>query len=302
MVLPKGWTTLSKQPTPKNSSSPQGNPPGPDDPPLTRGLWLASVGHFHNQPLHHTLRTHPTDCLLMWVVRGRGWVRIGPNARRQPALPGELALLAPHVEHEYAADPEDPWDIWWLHAAGPWAESMLRRLVPEPNWRRPLGLDETVRRRFEELVSYALDHTEGLDTVAHCLMIGLVGLIEDRLRRGPEAESPPGSGSRFEAETVRRFVQEHLAKPLSLEDLAEASGLSPWHFSRLFRQRFGLPPMQYLTRQRVGRACVLLRETPMKVAAVARSVGYEDPYHFSRLFKRVVGLSPTAYRKSVRSG
>jgi AraC-like DNA-binding protein len=81
-----------------------------------------------------------------------------------------------------------------------------------------------------------------------------------------------------------------------LEQLAQTVYLSPFHLSRLFRERLGVPPHTYLNQIRVQQAQHLLRQGE-PVAAVAVSVGFADQAHFSKAFKRIVGVSPGQYRK-----
>ena len=82
-----------------------------------------------------------------------------------------------------------------------------------------------------------------------------------------------------------------------LGELAAAAGLSPAHYSSLFREHTGFAPIDYLIRLRVQHACRLLDTTTHSVNEIATIVGYDDPYYFTRSFRRVMGRSPRDYRK-----
>lgn len=86
-----------------------------------------------------------------------------------------------------------------------------------------------------------------------------------------------------------------LAEPPSLEALAAAVHLSPFHFARCFRKATGLPPHAWLMQQRIARARALLREGCLPLA-VATQLGFADQSHLSRQFKKVYGVGPRAYR------
>jgi AraC-like DNA-binding protein len=83
---------------------------------------------------------------------------------------------------------------------------------------------------------------------------------------------------------------------LSVDDLAEAAGLSRAHFSREFRRAFGESPHAYLLTRRLERAAALLRTTDHSVAEICFSVGLQSVGSFTTSFKRIYGLSPMAYR------
>lgn len=94
---------------------------------------------------------------------------------------------------------------------------------------------------------------------------------------------------------VRDFMLAHLAQRLSLADIAAHSGLSRAHFSRAFRQSFGLPPHAWLQQQRIALACRLLRESGKSMSTIALECGFSDQSHFNRVFKQVQGLGPAQW-------
>jgi len=94
---------------------------------------------------------------------------------------------------------------------------------------------------------------------------------------------------------AKEILLNQLAEPPSLEDLAQAVNLSPFHFARCFRKATGLPPHAWLMQQRIARARALLREGCLPLA-VATQLGFADQSHLSRQFKKVYGVGPRAYR------
>ncbi|OXS54023.1 hypothetical protein B1A99_27705 [Cohnella sp. CIP 111063] len=101
-------------------------------------------------------------------------------------------------------------------------------------------------------------------------------------------------------DTVIAYMKRHLGEKMTRDQLAEMAGLTPEHFSRIFKKHTGQSPVDYLIRIRVERAEELLRSTPLAIKEVAKQVGIEDPYYFSRVFKRVTGAAPSdSPRRSV---
>jgi AraC-like DNA-binding protein len=93
---------------------------------------------------------------------------------------------------------------------------------------------------------------------------------------------------------ARDILHARFDEQISLRELAEASGLSQFHFLRVFSRSLGLPPHQYQTHVRLARARALLRRgEPASQVAVA--VGFADQSHFVRAFRRSHGLTPGTF-------
>ncbi len=95
---------------------------------------------------------------------------------------------------------------------------------------------------------------------------------------------------------IEDHVREHLDEDISVEGLAELVGLSPLHFSRVFKQATGLSPLQFVTRERITLAQQLIRETSRSLIDIGLEVGYTSPSYFSKVFRRVVGVTPMVFR------
>jgi AraC-like DNA-binding protein len=130
-------------------------------------------------------------------------------------------------------------------------------------------------------------------------------VIADRLgleRDGAGAAAAPLARlPRHKLERVRAFVEENYARRLRVEDLAAVVHMSPFHFTRLFKQASGIAPHAYLTSHRVERAKRLLAESGLALVDVAARVGYQTQGHFTEVFRRHVGATPRRFRIGVHS-
>jgi AraC-like DNA-binding protein len=114
------------------------------------------------------------------------------------------------------------------------------------------------------------------------------------------ARIPAGRAPGHEPRAVARakeLLSSQLAEPPSLEALAQAVNLSPFHFARVFRRATGLPPHAWLLQRRLEQARGLLKNgcTPLSVAT---QLGFADQSHLGRQFKRTYGVGPGEYRKA----
>ena len=99
---------------------------------------------------------------------------------------------------------------------------------------------------------------------------------------------------------VRDYIEAHLEEKISIESLADAFGLSMFHFARAFKQSEGVTPHDYLIRRRVKRAMELLASTDLPLSEIAVTVGFSDQSHCARRFREIVGVCPRDYRWSTR--
>lgn len=98
---------------------------------------------------------------------------------------------------------------------------------------------------------------------------------------------------------AKSYISLHFEKDISLEDVARHVDISPYYFSRLFKEEEGTNFIEYVTALRIGRAKELLASQEKSIKEVCLSIGYSDPNYFSRLFKKVTGCTPTEYREGL---
>jgi len=103
---------------------------------------------------------------------------------------------------------------------------------------------------------------------------------------------------RSSLEKIREYMAEHYDEPLTLDQLAGMTSLSPKYFGELFKKHFGQSVTDYLTEVRIYQAKRYLRDTDGLLRDIARKVGYNDEFYFSRKFKKEVGVPPSAYPRS----
>jgi AraC family transcriptional regulator len=88
------------------------------------------------------------------------------------------------------------------------------------------------------------------------------------------------------------YIQDQLNADLAVSGIAQAVGLSPDHFTRLFKKSTGQSPHQYVVEARVRKAKELLTTGKFTISEVAYHVGFVDQSHLTRHFKRIFGLPP----------
>jgi AraC-like DNA-binding protein len=153
-------------------------------------------------------------------------------------------------------------------------ESILKQMLVEYREKGP-GYGRMIRLKLEEL-----------------------GLL---LERSLGHSCPAGSDSIAPGiEEVVTHIQSHHSEDFSLASLSRLCGLTPSYFSRLFKEKTGIPVFEYINRVRIQKARGLLKRTEMSILEIAFAVGYNNISFFNRYFRKLNGMSPREYRRYIR--
>lgn len=97
-------------------------------------------------------------------------------------------------------------------------------------------------------------------------------------------------------DVIKDYIDRNYKKDISAKDVAGILGYSDVYFSKVFKQLFDDNFINYLTKIRIDRAKVLLKDVSFNIKEVGKSVGYADSNYFTKVFKRSIGISPSEYR------
>ena len=136
------------------------------------------------------------------------------------------------------------------------------------------------------ITAYAVGDDAGALIADGCLRLLLAALVAAARPR----DRDPFAG-------VLATIEERLAEPIRIAELAAPMGWSADWFTQRFKARFAMSPRAFLLRRRLDRAAALLRGGEQRIEIIARSVGIADRSSFTRLFTRHHGQSPQRYRR-----
>lgn len=100
---------------------------------------------------------------------------------------------------------------------------------------------------------------------------------------------------------ARDLLREVHDRPLTIDEVARAAAVSPFHFIRQFKALFGQTPHQYRIQAQLDRAKHLLALSDSSVTDVCMEIGFSSLGSFSGLFARRIGMPPSTYRRQVRA-
>lgn len=145
----------------------------------------------------------------------------------------------------------------------------------------PFGSEQIIKNALEQLFIYICRRGDNIGMDAR-MLTGSLG------KTGPLAEQ------------VKRYMHEHLAEKLTLEQISEKHNISVSQLKRSFKEQTGTSVISYLIDLRIRAAKRLIKEGELNFTQIAEAVGYDNIYYFSTMFKKQTGKTPTEYSKSVR--
>lgn len=101
---------------------------------------------------------------------------------------------------------------------------------------------------------------------------------------------------------VLRHIDQHFCESIDQKTLAQRCGMSPFRFSRVFKEVVGIGFMDYVLNKRMDFAKHLLDNSQMPITSIGYEVGFKDPSYFARAFKQSCGSTPSEYRQTRRPG
>lgn len=244
---------------------------------------------------------HPHHHLSL-LLRGQGRYRVG-GAELPMGEPAALFLPAGDEDFNHLVGPMDAWytGFRWpglrVRPAGRMRVvlSWGARTVRLRRWKRLDALAVTRLTECYAALKHALQRQDLAGKLrAQGLLLQLFSLYADL------PESPAQTTGHRALLKFCELLQTRDSAGVRLETIAAEAGITADHLRELFRDRFGLRPVEYRRGLQLVRARDLLAGSNLNVKQVAREVGFSDPLYFSRVFKRQFGISPGAIVRRYR--
>ena len=220
-----------------------------------------------------------------WLDGKLGWER-----RQQ----GDIAIIPANVSQrcnwktsaEFAILAIDP--ALLKQVGQDWVDGDRIELIPRFMTQQDVLLQGIFSALKDELESSKIGGDLLIDSLKTTLAIHL-------LRNYCSTQPKRGNRDGLSSSTLKQvveYIHEHLNQDLKLAEIAAIAQISPYHFLRLFKQKMGATPHQYILQQRIERAKILLQHRKLGLAEIAFHCGFCDQSHLTGSFKRMVGVTP----------
>lgn len=222
---------------------------------------------------------------------------VAVNSQKRVVRPGEAILRFvedPEIWEGYHPNHRGPWEFLGFIFSGRAAVTVARALIHRYGRIYPLSLDNLIIRRLKQFTR----ETDHVAEVSASHGVKLVNDVLTALLDVAEADMTDRSGRLADlAETAESTIRNDIGREWSVAELASVHGVSREHLTRVFTQRYGVPPHRYSVEMRIQEACKRLRTTEEPIKNIMLSLGFKSHASFIRAFRRYNGMSPTAYRE-----
>lgn len=241
------------------------------------------------------MHVHGDSAEITFIAAGRGSHIIGDHILN--TKPGDILIYNAGIPHEERPIGGEPLHMYVCSITNLRLKGLPENFILPSDFDPILhmsGKDGRIRHLFGML--HATMEQEGpyVFEQARFLMVCILLEVLEHARVGAvkSKQDPQALGLR-----IKQYIDNKYLESLTLQSMAEELGISPYYLGRLFKEKTGYSPMQYVITRRMGDAQSLLILTDDPVSTVAERVGYENPNYFNLLFKKNIGVTPGQYRK-----
>ncbi len=243
--------------------------------------------------VRHSFTPHSHDTYVIGIIEaGAEAFEIRGNRHVAPA--GSIVLVDPGEVHTGSAVGDDGWTYRAMYpSTGLMASAASQALgAPTlPHFPNAVVFDPGLSKEFRYVIHELENGVGGLE--GHGLLLNVLGKLISR--HGDPSRSFRALSIENQAINVSvDYIQANCHQPITLTELSNLAGLSPFHFLRVFQKATGLTPHAYCTQARIERAKCMLGEG-WPIGHVAAETGFTDQSHLTKWFKRFVGVTPGRY-------
>jgi YesN/AraC family two-component response regulator len=164
-----------------------------------------------------------------------------------------------------------------------------------------INLSEKQQFQIENILSLMIDEIgakrSGFEAFIQAYLMQLVLTVNRYLDNLYPEQFRHLSSKHESVSGIIGYINKHFQQHLKISDISEKFFISPYYFSRIFKDATGFTFVEYLNSLRVKESQKLLLNTNMKINTICKKVGFGSVSQYNRVFKKITGISPREYRK-----
>ena len=253
-------------------------------------LTINHIGKEECGPGHLCSWQFKKNYLIHYIVSGSGTFT---TENRTYSLEVGNAFFIGNKKGLYRADENDPWTYIWINFSGALGKEFLEILkLDSENPIYKTNNPERLAGCFEEMAEIDTEKNE------FYIYSRFLNLMSEMLETSSSKTARKKPAPDRYIDICREYVRLNYMKKITAKDLSKAAMLEYSYLFRLFKEKLGMSPGEYIINFKIGIAAKLLCEDDMTINEIAATVGYDDRAAFSKLFRKKCGISPSEYRKN----
>lgn len=250
------------------------------------------VGHYYCTKEYLVQRNNYDSFLLMYIKKGEGYLEI--DKKKYSFHAEDAVLLDCYKPHLYTTTKDS--EILWVHFDGSTSRNYYEMLIsgcgPILSMWDPISFEKDLNRLFI-MISRGTSVNDALCSYY------IVKVLTDLLLHNNKMQSAEAEKTATAMEEIISYINNNIKSRLSLEELANRAGLSPFYFTRLFKKETGYTPHEFIILSRINIAKFYLKSTTYTIKEICFNSGFTSESSFCSTFRKVCHMTPSEYRDNI---
>lgn len=232
---------------------------------------------------------------VIYIEDGAGSYVI--DGKAYTAKKGDVLVYNRGTLHQEQSDPDQPLSTYYFNFR------FLSPVDKQRDWVVPPGWEPVIRSShytgelamlIQALVNEFSLRSRGYERISQHLLEAILLLLERMILLQNRTSKEEKASL---ANQIKAYLDTNYRRKLTLADLAQLFHIDSYYLVHMYKNNFGISPINYLIQRRMGEAMRLMAITDKKIWEIAKMVGYDNANYFSILFTRVIGISPRKFRE-----
>ncbi len=247
-------------------------------------FYPTAIGQFDYMAGYDLMRSRYDSYLLIFIEKGEMEITIDKGTLT--AHSGDVALINCYLPHGYSAKTDCK--TICIHFDGSTAKQYFDYITEQAG---NVITPANYRSLYQQMYSLFNDHRQKEKPNEISVSLAITSILQGLI-------SSLGSNDTVSdgVKKTTAYIAKNYKNKISLSDLSELAGFSPYYFTRVFKKETGMTPHQYLLSTRISVAKYNLSTTRMTISEIASNCGFDDDSAFCYAFKKWEGMTPTQYR------
>ncbi len=253
---------------------------------------------FHDFIIRKENRDNPVcfnSYMLHYVKSGQGIFKT--NQQTYHISAGSFFMSPPGSDVVIKPLPEDPWSYYWMSSFGPDIPEIFKQAKffhDRPIFQVPNR--EEFEQEFDILFKNTADKNTPHHLFATATFLNIMGKIIHAREKSTDAKDFNSMKSYYCQKIIEEIEENYRDPSLTIQKICDKTYIHHSYACRIFKEQANCSIIQFLIRQRMKEAEILLKYTTLSIHEIADSVGYRDAFHFTKSFNSFFQISPSEYR------